>query len=66
MIWCFDYSTNTGQAFLLLLCGLILRLLLAAIVVVRNGFNWKEKLFVAIAWLPKATVQVSCSYFHDE
>ncbi len=47
-----------GQAFVLLICGLVLRTLSSVIVLTRSGFSWKEKIFVAIAWLPKATVQV--------
>ncbi len=47
-----------GQAFVLLICGLVLRTLSSLIVLTRSGFSWKEKIFVAIAWIPKATVQV--------
>lgn len=39
--------------------GLVVRLLVTFLLVHRGGFNLKEKLFVSVAWLPKATVQVS-------
>ncbi len=48
-----------GQAIGLILCGLVVRLVASCVVVLRNGFSWFEITFVAIAWLPKATVQVS-------
>ena len=30
------------------------------------NYNWKEKLFISIAWIPKATVQVSQDEFPRE
>lgn len=38
--------------------GLLLRLIVTFLLVHYAGFNLKEKLFIAVAWLPKATVQV--------
>lgn len=38
--------------------GLVIRLLVTFLLVHFGGFNWKEKLFIAVAWTPKATVQV--------
>ena len=38
--------------------GLVARLIVSMIAVTGNGFTIKEKVFIAIAWLPKATVQV--------
>lgn len=31
---------------------------MSVVAVTGNGFSIKEKIFIAIAWLPKATVQV--------
>ena len=45
--------------------GLVFRLTVAVIAVTGNKFTIKEKAFVAISWLPKATVQVSMSYRID-
>lgn len=38
--------------------GLLIRLLATFLLVHLGGFNLKEKLFIAVAWMPKATVQV--------
>ena len=48
-----------GLGFAVLLIGLVFRLLVSFLAVFRAGFNMKEKLFIPLAWLPKATVQVS-------
>lgn len=42
-----------------LFIGLTVRLLVTFIVVLRAGFNLKEKIFVTLAWMPKATVQAA-------
>ncbi|XP_038588387.1 sodium/hydrogen exchanger 9B2-like [Micropterus salmoides] len=39
--------------------GLVIRLLVTYLLVHFGGFNLKEKLFIAVAWLPKATVQAA-------
>ncbi|XP_060951675.1 sodium/hydrogen exchanger 9B2 [Limanda limanda] len=39
--------------------GLVLRLLVTFLLVHFGGFNLKEKLFISVAWLPKATVQAA-------
>ncbi|KAM7376861.1 hypothetical protein PAMA_013569 [Pampus argenteus] len=39
--------------------GLVVRLLVTFLLVHFGGFNLKEKLFIAVAWLPKATVQAA-------
>ncbi|KAM6949133.1 sodium/hydrogen exchanger 9B2-like [Aplochiton taeniatus] len=39
--------------------GLVVRLLVTYLVVHYAGFNLKEKLFISVAWLPKATVQAA-------
>ena len=51
-----------GQAIVLLITGLIARLLASITVVLGNKFNWKEEFFIALAWIPKATVQVNNYY----
>ncbi|XP_029381918.1 sodium/hydrogen exchanger 9B2 isoform X2 [Echeneis naucrates] len=39
--------------------GLVVRLLVTFLLVHFGGFNLKEKVFIAVAWLPKATVQAA-------
>ncbi|XP_034413320.1 sodium/hydrogen exchanger 9B2 [Cyclopterus lumpus] len=39
--------------------GLVIRLLVTFLLVHYGGFSLKEKLFIAVAWLPKATVQAA-------
>ncbi|XP_029986021.1 sodium/hydrogen exchanger 9B2-like isoform X2 [Sphaeramia orbicularis] len=39
--------------------GLLVRLLVTFLLVHFGGFNLKEKLFISVAWLPKATVQAA-------
>ncbi|XP_055765977.1 sodium/hydrogen exchanger 9B2-like isoform X2 [Salvelinus fontinalis] len=39
--------------------GLLVRILFTFVCVLCAGFNFKEKLFIALAWLPKATVQAA-------
>ncbi|XP_070786264.1 sodium/hydrogen exchanger 9B2 [Enoplosus armatus] len=39
--------------------GLVIRLLVTFLLVHFGGFNLKEKFFIAVAWLPKATVQAA-------
>ena len=46
----------------MILSGLVLRVLICYIVVSKNGFNIKEKVLIAAAWIPKATVQVNKSF----
>ncbi|XP_051993823.1 sodium/hydrogen exchanger 9B2-like isoform X2 [Xyrauchen texanus] len=42
-----------------LFIALTVRLLITFAVVLRAGFNLKEKVFIALAWMPKATVQAA-------
>ncbi|XP_066303498.1 sodium/hydrogen exchanger 9B2-like isoform X3 [Branchiostoma lanceolatum] len=39
--------------------GSLVRMVASGVAVSGAGFTWKERLFVAIAWLPKATVQAA-------
>ena len=57
-----NYYVTTGRGISLIVAGLVMRVLVSFFVVLGNGFTFKEKLFVAIAWLPKATVQVGKLY----
>jgi hypothetical protein len=41
-----------------LLIALVVRVLFTYVCVLFADFNTKEKLFIALAWMPKATVQV--------
>ena len=50
-----------GLGIAVLCIGLALRILASFLSVFGLGFNLKEKLFIPIAWLPKATVQVGVS-----
>lgn len=50
---------TVGLGLAVLCIGLILRLITSFFVVMGLGLSLREQLFVAIAWLPKATVQVT-------
>ncbi|KAJ8416582.1 hypothetical protein AAFF_G00358700 [Aldrovandia affinis] len=39
--------------------GLVVRILFTYVMVLFAGFNLREKVFIALAWLPKATVQAA-------
>uniref|UniRef100_A0A671KFD0 Mitochondrial sodium/hydrogen exchanger 9B2-like n=1 Tax=Sinocyclocheilus anshuiensis TaxID=1608454 RepID=A0A671KFD0_9TELE len=47
-----------------LFIALTVRLLITFVVVLRAGFNLKEKVFITLAWMPKATVQVYLNKLH--
>ncbi|XP_014835362.1 PREDICTED: mitochondrial sodium/hydrogen exchanger 9B2-like [Poecilia mexicana] len=49
---------TVGLGVACILIGLLVRLLVTFLLVHLGGFTLKEKLFIAVAWLPKATVQV--------
>ncbi len=48
-----------GLGVAVLFIGLSVRIIISFLAVFRLGLNMKEKLFIPLAWLPKATVQVS-------
>ncbi|XP_045075032.1 sodium/hydrogen exchanger 9B2-like, partial [Coregonus clupeaformis] len=50
---------TVGMGMACLATGLVTRVLFTFLMVFFGGFNMKEKLFISMAWLPKATVQVS-------
>ena len=43
----------------MLLAGLLLRMLSTFAAVCGGGLTFKEKMFMVVAWLPKATAQVN-------
>ena len=51
-------SFFSGKAFALLAIAMVFRLIVTFLVVSGNNLSVKDKIFVAIAWSPKATVQV--------
>ncbi|KAI7810680.1 putative mitochondrial sodium/hydrogen exchanger 9B2 [Triplophysa rosa] len=53
-----EISTVSLGLAALFIC-LTVRLLFTFVVVLRAGFNLKEKVFIALAWMPKATVQAA-------
>lgn len=55
----------SGSSVLVLCIGLLFRIVAAFFATFRGGFNWKEKVFIAFAWLPKATVQVMLWLFYS-
>jgi solute carrier family 9B (sodium/hydrogen exchanger), member 1/2 len=50
-----------GMGLAVLGIGLLFRIAATFFVVFRMGLTLKEKLFVTVAWIPKATVQVISS-----
>ncbi|XP_053500331.1 sodium/hydrogen exchanger 9B2 isoform X3 [Ictalurus furcatus] len=53
-------STNTvGLGTAALCVGVVVRVCVTFTVVLFAGFNLKEKIFISLAWLPKATVQAA-------
>ncbi|XP_024865895.1 sodium/hydrogen exchanger 9B2 [Kryptolebias marmoratus] len=51
--------STVGLGMACILIGLVIRLLVTFLLVHLGGFNLKEKVFIAVAWLPKATVQAA-------
>ncbi|KAM6949221.1 sodium/hydrogen exchanger 9B2-like [Aplochiton taeniatus] len=54
--------STVGLGLACIAIGLVVRLLVTYLVVHCAGFNLKEKLFISVAWLPKATVQAALGY----
>ena len=50
----------SGKAFALLTIAMMVRLIVTFFVVSGNNLSIRDKIFVSIAWSPKATVQVHC------
>ncbi|XP_066576836.1 sodium/hydrogen exchanger 9B2 isoform X2 [Amia ocellicauda] len=51
--------STVGLGVAVLCAALVLRVLVTFLMVMFAGFNFKEKLFVSLAWVPKATVQAA-------
>ena len=51
--------SDLGYGLLVLVCALLLRMLATFLAVSGGGLTCKEKLFMVIAWLPKATAQLT-------
>ncbi|KAL3315553.1 Sodium/hydrogen exchanger 9B2, partial [Cichlidogyrus casuarinus] len=47
---------HTGNLIWVFLLGLMLRFATTLLAATKSGLNWKEKIFLSVAWLPKATV----------
>ncbi|XP_052237809.1 sodium/hydrogen exchanger 9B2-like [Dreissena polymorpha] len=52
-------SETAGLGIATLAIGLVARSLVSITVTTGNGFNWKERVFVTLTWLAKATVQAA-------
>lgn len=50
-----------AAAVLVLHAGLCVRVIITYCIMGKRRYNWKERLFFAIGWTPKATVQASLS-----
>ncbi|TKS93328.1 Sodium/hydrogen exchanger 9B2 [Collichthys lucidus] len=57
-------ALGSGLGLACISIGLVIRLLITFLLVHFGGFNLKEKFFISVAWLPKATVQV-CVYTNE-
>lgn len=51
--------TTVGLGIATLMIALIVRIAFTFLMVLFAGFNMKEKLFISLAWIPKATVQAA-------
>jgi NhaP-type Na+/H+ or K+/H+ antiporter len=49
-------SSLLGYSVVVILVGLIVRFLVTFVVTYANMYTLKERLFIAIVWIPKATV----------
>ncbi|CAD5122438.1 DgyrCDS10862 [Dimorphilus gyrociliatus] len=52
-------SSTIGLGLAVLAIGLLFRVIASFLAVLRLGLNTKEKFFIPLAWLPKATVQAA-------
>ncbi|XP_048092314.1 sodium/hydrogen exchanger 9B2 [Alosa alosa] len=51
--------STVGLGVAALLVGLVVRVCITYLTVLFAGFNLKEKIFISLAWMPKATVQAA-------
>jgi len=62
-----DGGEGIGKSIAIILVGVSFRTVMAFLALFKAGLSKKEQLFVALAWLPKATVQAAfCSYPYDK
>ena len=54
---------SEGQGVVLIVVGLVLRTVASFLSSLGNKFSLKEMIFISIAWIPKATVQVCFKCF---
>lgn len=54
-------SSIIPRSILIVCTGVMLRTLMTYAVMSGFGYTWREKLFYALAWTPKATVQAALS-----
>uniref|UniRef100_A0AC34GXL1 Cation/H+ exchanger domain-containing protein n=1 Tax=Panagrolaimus sp. ES5 TaxID=591445 RepID=A0AC34GXL1_9BILA len=52
-------KSSIFQSIIVLTVGLIVRCIVAVFALLKTNLNFKEKIFVSISWLPKATVQAA-------
>ncbi|XP_034298086.1 sodium/hydrogen exchanger 9B2-like isoform X1 [Pantherophis guttatus] len=50
---------TVGLCLATMFSALMIRIVATFLLVSGSGFHWKEKLFIALAWIPKATVQAA-------
>ena len=53
------FTANLGFGLLLIVCGLAVRCIGVAVSLIKTKLNAKERLFCAVAYTPKATVQAA-------
>lgn len=49
---------TVGLGLIVIIGALVVRVATCCLVILGGNLNWKEIIFVNLAWLPKATVQV--------
>lgn len=52
-------SFTSGQGLLIIFIGLTVRFIASFLSTFGNKFRWRTMIFIAVSWIPKATVQVS-------
>lgn len=57
-------ACSAGLGIASMLIALLVRVLFTYVCVLCAGFTTKEKAFIALAWMPKATVQVCLRWFY--
>lgn len=63
-IWLFSCTDILGLGIATLFIGLCVRSAVSFSVTIGTGFNLKERIFITLTWLSKATVQVLYSLYY--